>query len=168
MEQNNDMDERLIVLMNEYGDSVLRMCYVYLKDYQLAEDMAQETFIKVYQHYEEFQNQSSVKTWILKIAINLCKNQMRTHWWKYRSQQELVEAGIDEYYDSFLDRQVVLTEIAKLPVKYREIILLYYYQELSILEIAALLNEKESTIKARLVRARKKLKPELAEVLCYE
>lgn len=168
MEQNNDMDERLIVLMNEYGDSVLRMCYVYLKDYQLAEDMAQETFIKVYQHYEEFQNQSSVKTWILKIAINLCKNQMRTHWWKYRSQQELVEAGTDEYYDSFLDRQVVLTEIAKLPVKYREIILLYYYQELSILEIAALLNEKESTIKARLVRARKKLKPELAEVLCYE
>ncbi len=51
MEQNKDMDEWLIVLMNEYGDSVLRMCYVYLKDYQLAEDMAQETFIKIYQHY---------------------------------------------------------------------------------------------------------------------
>ncbi len=168
MEQNKDVDEQLIVLMNEYGDSVLRMCYVYLKDYQLAEDMAQETFIKVYQHYEEFQNRSSVKTWILKIAINLCRNQMRTHWWKYRSEQELLETGAEEYYDSSLDSQVILAEIAKLPVKYREVILLYYYQELAILEIANLLNEKESTIKARLVRARKKLKPELAEVICYE
>ena len=168
MEENETISNRLTALMNEYGDSVLRMCYVYLKDYQLAEDVAQETFVRVYQHYEEFRNQSSIKTWILKIAINLCKNQMRTHWWKDRSDQELLEADTSESYDSFLDRQLVLNEIAKLPAKYKEVILLYYYQELAISEIASLLNEKESTIKARLVRARRKLKPELAEVFCYE
>ena len=93
---------------------------------------------------------------------------MRTHWWKDRSDQELLEADTSESYDSFLDRQLVLNEIAKLPAKYKEVILLYYYQELAISEIASLLNEKESTIKARLVRARRKLKPELAEVFCYE
>lgn len=168
MESNENMEKRLTVLMDEYGDSVLRMCYVYLRDYQLAEDVAQETFIRVYQHYGEFQNQSSIKTWILRIAINLCKNQMRTHWWKCRSGKEILEIDTDEYYDSFLDRQMVLLEISKLAPKYKEVILLYYYQELSIGEIAHLLNEKESTIKARLVRARKQLKPELEEVLCYE
>lgn len=163
-----NIDDCLTVLMNEYGDSVLRMCYVYLHDYQLAEDVAQETFIKVYQHYGEFQNKSSIKTWILKIAINLCKNQMRTHWWKCRSEKELLEADTKEDYDTFLDRQIVLSEIGKLSVKYKEVLLLYYYQELTISEIADLLNEKESTIKARLVRGRDRLKPKLAEVYGYE
>lgn len=168
MENNADMEEYLTFLMNQYGNSVLRMCYVYLKDYQLAEDMAQETFVRVYQHYEEFHNLSSIKTWIIQIAINLCKNQMRTHWWKERFHQEIIEVEADGYYESFLDRQMVLTEISKLSVKYREVILLYYYQELTIREIADVLGEKESTIKARLVRAREKLKPELKEELCCE
>lgn len=168
MEQNEEIEKRLTLLMNEYGDSVLRMCYIYLHDYQLAEDVAQETFIKVYQHYGEFQNKSSIKTWILKIAINLCKNQIRTHWWKCRSDKEFLEADTCEYYDTVLDRQMVLSEIGKLSAKYREVILLYYYQELTISEIASLLNEKESTIKARLVRGRKQLGSELAEVFCYE
>ena len=56
---------------------------------------------------------------------------------------------------------MVLSEIGKLPVKYKEVILLYYYQQLTISEIASLLNEKESTIKSRLARARKKLEPRL-------
>ena len=168
MNEHEDMDKRLAILMNEYGDSVLRMCYLYLKDYQLAEDVAQETFIRVYQHYGEFKKQSSIKTWILQIAINLCKNQIRTKWLKTRSEYEIPEISEDGYYDSFLNRQMVLQEISKLSIKYREVLLLYYYQELSISDISNMLGEKESTIKARLVRARNKLKPELKEVFCYE
>lgn len=161
MEEYQNMEEYLSILINEYGDSVLRMCYIYLRDYQLAEDVAQETFIRVYQHYGRFRNQSSVQTWILKIAINLCKNQMRTHWWRYRSEKELLEVDTTGYYDGLVDRQTVLSEIGKLPIKYKEVILLYYYQQLTILEIAGLLNEKESTVKSRLVRARKKLKTKM-------
>lgn len=161
MEEYQNMEEYLSILINEYGDSVLRMCYIYLRDYQLAEDVAQETFIRVYQNYGRFRNQSSVQTWILKIAINLCKNQMRTHWWRYRSEKELLEVDTTGYYDGLVDRQTVLSEIGKLPIKYKEVILLYYYQQLTILEIAGLLNEKESTVKSRLVRARKKLKTKM-------
>lgn len=170
MEENTeqDMEKRLTVLMNEYGDSVLRMCCIYLRDYQLAEDMAQETFLRVYQHYGDFNNRSSLKTWILQIAINLCRNQMRTRWWKSRSRTEIGEIQTNEYEDSFLEREMILEEIGKLPPKYKEVILLYYYQELTITEIAEVIGEKKSTVKARLVRARNKLKPELKEVLCYE
>lgn len=169
MEKNDDIDGYLTFLMNTYGNSVFRMCYVYLKDYQLAEDIAQETFIRVYQHYGEFCNRSSIKTWIIQIAINLCKNQMRTHWWKNRFHQgiEEVEEAAD-CYDSILNGQLILNEICKLSIKYREVILLYYYQELTISEISKALDVKESTIKARLVRAREKLKPRLREVLWDE
>ena len=79
-----------------------------------------------------------------------------------------VEEEATDSYDSILNGQLILEEISKLPVKYREVILLYYYQELTISEIAKILYMKESTIKARLVRAREKLKPRLREVLWGE
>lgn len=167
MEKHDDMDEYLTSLMNRYGDSVFRMCYAYLKDYQLAEDVAQETFIQVYQHYGEFRNQSSIKTWIIQIAINLCKNQMRTRWWKVQFYQKIMEMEeVEECYDSLLNRQIIFEEICKLPVKYREVILLYYYQGLKISEIAKILNKSDSAIKSRLTRARERLKPRLEKVLC--
>ena len=57
-------------LINEYGDSLLRMCYLHLKDYHLAEDAVQETFIKAMRSYDSFGHRSSEKTWIMRIAIN--------------------------------------------------------------------------------------------------
>mgnify|MGYP000154107337 CR=1 FL=1 len=71
--------ERLII---EYGDAVLRMCFLYLKDYHLAEDAAQETFIKAMKHYDSFNRKSSEKTWLTRIAINCCKNIMRMNWFR--------------------------------------------------------------------------------------
>ena len=63
-------------LMREYGDSVFRMCYLYLKDYYLAEDATQETFIKAMKSYDSFLHNSNEKTWLIRIAINSCKNIM--------------------------------------------------------------------------------------------
>ena len=60
-------------LMNTYGDELLRMCFLYLKDYQLAEDAVQDTFLKAMKSYQFFQHQSSEKTWLTRIAINCCK-----------------------------------------------------------------------------------------------
>lgn len=168
MSEIRDEEQRLKSLMDEYGDCVLRMCYVYLKDYQLAEDVTQETFIRVYQHLDKFQGQSSIKTWIVQIAINLSRNQMRTNWWRNRADEELPEISANEYMDTFVDRQLIMNEVSRLPLKYKEAILLYYYQELSIAEVAMVLHLNESTVKTRLARAKKKLKPELKEVLCYE
>lgn len=66
----NINEEIISRLINQYGNSILRMCYMYLKDYQLAEDVTQETFLQVYEKYETFENRSSEKTWITRIAIN--------------------------------------------------------------------------------------------------
>ena len=171
MPKSSDMDGKqdLEQIMDAYGNAILRMCYIYLKDYQLAEDITQETFIRVYQHYHEFNGKSSLKTWITQIAINLCKNEMRTKWWKNRENAEVTEIlEGDASYDDHLDSQLIVSEIAKLPQKYREVILLFYYQEFSIQEIAEILGERKTTVKTRLSRARAMLKPGLKEELCYE
>lgn len=57
-------------LIETYGDSVLRMCYLYVKDYQIAEDIAQETFIQVFRKYNAFEHKADIKTWMTRIAIN--------------------------------------------------------------------------------------------------
>lgn len=158
-----DKKEIVTELIHEYGDSVLRMCYLYLKDYHLAEDVTQETFLTVLRKYDTFRQQSSVKTWMIKIAINLCKSQMRTNWFAAKKQDTFPELSFEENYDGMLDRTVLITEIGNLRPKYREVILLYYYQELSVREIAEVLGQKEPTIKARLQRAREQLKMRLKE-----
>lgn len=163
-----DIRKNLEPIMDTYGDAILRMCYIYLRDYQLAEDITQETFIRVYQHCDLFSGKSSLKTWITQIAINLCKNEMRTKWWKNCDRAERMEPVQEAPYDDRLNRQVIAGEIARLPKKYREVILLYYYQELTIPEIAEISGERKSAIKTRLSRARAMLKPELQEGLCYE
>ncbi len=160
---NKLSDDEIAKIVNEYGNSVMRMCYLYLKDYQLAEDVTQETFIKVYEKISTLQNRAALKTWIISIAINLCKNQLRTHWFKMITLEHFPEVPCKDEYSSLLEKSVISAEIMKLQPKYREVILLYYYQELSVKEIAHILNAKETTILQRLKRAREKLKPALEE-----
>ncbi len=156
-------DELLSKLIAKYGDSILRMCYLYLKDYHLAEDVVQETFIQVYNHYDSFRHQSSVKTWIIRIAINLCRNQMRTRWFSLGRVDEFPILPCSEAYDGMLEHERLLAEIGRLKPHYREVILLFYYQELTVKEIASLQGKKESTVKQRLKRAREQLRKALKE-----
>lgn len=162
---NKQSKENIDAIVEEYGNSVLRMCYLYLKDYQLAEDVTQETFIKVYEKIDTFRHDASIKTWIMSIAINLCKNQMRTHWFKRTSLEHFPELATKDVYGEILKNNVISMEIMRLQPKYREIILLYYYQELSVKEISTILGMKEATVLQRMKRAREQLKPFLKEVL---
>lgn len=151
-------NEYISGLMSKYADSILRMCYIYLKDYHLAEDVTQKTFIRVMKHYGKFRKASSEKTWIMRIAINLCKSQLKSGWHRRVNYDTVPEMAYDADYDGALNRQEVFEKISKLGTKYREVILLYYYQEMSISEIAVVLKLKESAVKVRLFRGREQLK----------
>ena len=161
MPADNDL-ERLI---NEHGDTLLRMCYLFLKDYQLAEDAVQETFIKVMKSYGTFKHKSSEKTWITRIAINVCKNEMRGGWFRIKKDNNFEEGIIREYAfeDAGADRDSLSRAIMRLNIVDREIILLYYYQELYIKEIAPIMHISENAALQRLRRAREKLKKFLVE-----
>lgn len=153
---NNDNSPDMQRLINEYGNDLLRMCYLYLHDLQLAEDVVQDTYIKVYQNWDKFKGKSSEKTWITSIAINACKSYLRRSWYK----NLLFSSDITQepYREEKINDDTVLKEISKLKPRYREIILLFYYQEMKTKEIAAALRITESAVTVRLSRARKQLK----------
>lgn len=153
-------------IVAEYGDSLLRMSFLYLKDYHLAQDAVQDTFIKVYRSYSGFNGKSSEKTWIMRIAINVCKNYLRSNWWKRIDAGAALETIPSD--EIGIQDDALLKAIMTLPVKYKETILLYYYQGLKIHEIAEALHIPESTVSVRLKRARERLKSQLKGDFCYE
>ena len=152
-------------LMHEYGDALLRTCYLYLKDYHLAEDAVQETFIKAMKSYDSFEHRSSEKTWLMRIAINCCKNVMRTRWFRTRQNnwENFMNRMSDDPIDDFLEKDSVSAAIMELNTDDRQIIVLYYYQELSVKEIAIVIGKSENTTLQRLNRARGKMKKILTE-----
>ena len=151
-------------LMSDYGDTIFRMCFLYLRDYQLAEDATQETFIKA-MTYEKFEHRSSEKTWLTRIAINCCKNIMRTNWFQIIKNNIIESDGnvSDNLINDFIEKNSISNAILKLDLGDRKLIILYYYQELSIKDIAVISATSENTVNQRLFRARKRLKKILME-----
>lgn len=148
-------------IVDQYGTALLRMCYLYLKDMQLAEDAVQDTFLKVYRNYGQFNGGAGEKTWVTRIAINVCKDYLRTAWRRRVNVVEELNDIPDAEGTHAAEDGALLNEVMALKPKYREVLLLYYYQDLKISEIAKVLGAPESTISVRLKRAREQLKSRL-------
>ena len=155
-------------LIEDYGQEVYRIAYFYIKDRQLAEDVFQEVFYKVMKNYHKFQHQSSEKTWLTRITINTCKDLLRTNWIKRVTTFSTCQEPQSDYEAPFdIEKQEEYQElyqmIQKLPTKYKDVILLFYYKELSYEEISQILGIPEGTVRSRLARARTKLKKMISE-----
>ncbi len=144
-------------LMDSYGDGILRLCYLFLRDRALAEDAAQETFVRAWQHYGTFQGQAHEKTWLSAIAVNLGRNLLRSPWHSRRVDLPAMAEPAAEDADRSDD--TVVRAVLALPKKYREVVVLYYYQEWSTAEIARVLGIPQGTVTVRLKRARDRLRP---------
>ena len=156
----NNKSPNMQLLIEEYGDSMLRVCFLYLHDRHLAEDALQEAFIKIYQNWSNFRGDCSEKTWITRIVINVCRSQLRSSWLKKVILSNRLENDAS-YNAAVIEDDTVLKEISKLRPKYKEVILLFYYREMKTKEIAATLGLSESAVSVRLNRARKQLKKQL-------
>lgn len=160
-------------LMQEYGTKVLHLAYYYLKDRHLAEDVAQEVFVRAYRNWGSFRGESSAYTWLYRITVNLCRDKARSAWFRRLLPSDDPRAATDDpefaspeddpEESAILgdDRERLMAQIMKLPESYREAIILYYYQDLSTSEIAQVTGQNENTIKTRLFRARAMLKEQL-------
>lgn len=165
-------DKLIEELIERFGDDILRICYLYTKDYSQAEDLFQEVFIKVYKNIDSFNNQCEVSTWITRIAINACKDYLKSAWIKRnillecRKRRKNINTENEAIKD--IEKDYILSSVLNLPSKYREVIYFYYYKDLKTKEIAEVLKLKESVVRSRLMRAREILKKELKEGLAYE
>ena len=145
----------------EYRENIFHLCSLMLGDYQLAEDAMQETFYKALCKYHGFKGRSSPKTWLTRIAVNVCKDRLRRKSSLEAPEAELEGAAApDEGIDSRLS---VIDAINALPLELREVVVLYYYQELTHKEIAKLLRLTVPNVAYRLRTARSKLKNYLSE-----
>ena len=148
-------------LISQYGDGLLRVCLLYLKDYALAEDAVQETFLRAYRSWSGFEGRSSEKTWLTSIAINVCKNALRSPWKRKMVGEDAllyIRAEDPELPDPTVSRAVM-----KLPRDQRAAVILYYVQGMKTREIAQALGIPVATVSSRLSRARQKLRAELKE-----
>lgn len=154
-------------LYSEYATGILRMCYLYLNDYQLAEDAMQETFVRVFRYYGKFAKKSSAKTWITRIAINVCKDIIAKKCDEQMWQPDEVEAdgGCEEHqYLSVENNMVISQAIGKLEEKLRAVVILFYYQENNTAQIAKILDIPRTSVEFRLKKARKLLQEEMKGV----
>ena len=151
-------DQTIERLITQYQTSLLRLCYVQLQDQALAEDAVQETFLKAYKGFDSFRGDSNEKTWLIRIAVNTCRDFQRGGWFKHTDRRvtpDMLPVGTVQPDTEDLDLSLA---VMKLPRKIREAILLYYYQDMSTEEIAETLGIAQSSVSNRLRRGREKLR----------
>ena len=150
-------------LMEQYGSSLLRMCALYLKDADLAQDAVQETFIRAYRHSDNYRGESSEKTWLTVIAMNVSRDMLRPAWFRHQSRSTDIDALPEQPADFEFPDNTVLTEVMHLPAKYREVILLRYYEGLKLKEVASALGLSDGRVRSRLNKANELLRDRLKE-----
>ena len=149
-------EETLTRLVRDHQQSLLRLCYLSLRDEELARDAVQETFLKAFQSLDRFRGDSSEKTWLTRIALNVCRDMRRTNWARFVDRRVTPDAlrHTAESPDKAAELNIA---ISRLPGKLREAVLLYYYHGMTLEEMAEVLRAAKSTVSMRLKQAREKL-----------
>lgn len=144
--------------LQRHGRQILHLAWSYLHSQADAEDVLQDAMVQLMKTSPQFQSEDHEKAWLLRVAINLCKNRLKNPW---RQHDELPEdypaQGIPE------ESMELLQAVSALPLKYREVIHLFYYEDATTAQIAALLGKHESTVRSLLSRAREMLRVTLRE-----
>lgn len=145
-------------LVRLYYAEILRYCLFRLPDRSMAEDAVQETFLKVFRHFDDYRHRGHFRAFLYKVAANVCRDLWRKRRWEPVPEQIPVEEkGIRERED----REDFKRLVALLPEELREIVVLRFSQELKLKEIAGITGLPARTVQSRLRRALKLLKQEL-------
>ncbi|MFJ7994895.1 sigma-70 family RNA polymerase sigma factor [Peribacillus frigoritolerans] len=161
--QMKDEKSLLDEIMSLYGQDILQLVYSYVKDSVVAEDLTQEIFIKCYKALPTYNQQSNIRTWLWRIAINHCKDYRKS--WYFRkvstAEEEQDWTSTDNVEEEVIqqdeDRQLAVA-VMELPIQYRELIYLHYFQEMKLKEISEITGVKLGTVKTRMRQAKRRLK----------
>lgn len=153
-------------LLDKYGNTILRLAYTYLKNQADAEDVVQDVFLSIIEKQPVFNDETHEKSWIIRAAINTCKDRLKLYWNKNKcSIDDIGEISSNDTYN--ID-STILDAVMSLSEKYRIVVYMFYYEEYSTPEIARLIGKSEVTVRSLLHRARKQLKIMLKEEYDFE
>jgi RNA polymerase sigma-70 factor (ECF subfamily) len=156
------MNEETIV--RTYADMVYKIAYRYMGNPTDADDVFSETFLTYFKKERSFQEEEHRKAWLIRVTVNCCNSHFVAPWRKNVDCMDDYTLSQIPDEDNAIERSEdtdVYAQILRLPQSMREVIILFYYENMPIKEIAQTLGESEANIKKRLSRARQKLKLEL-------
>lgn len=166
-------DQALAELVERYQNDIFRFCLHYLKNVEIAKEMAQETFLRIYTARARFEVSRKFKPWMLCIARNLCLNELKRRKMvqmetleEYASSSredtgEILRSSDDSPYELLLTQErhrYLLEVLDRLPEESREIVVLRYFQKLSAREIADIVDSTEGAVRTRLHRILKQMR----------
>lgn len=159
-----DKEHVIEQLMTLYTEKVYLLAFSFVKDQGLAEDISQEVFLKAYKYLDRFRGEASIKSWIYRITVNTAKDFLTKKGFKqlllhnsFLENFKKDKSSEAIYLEADRNEKLILSILA-LPAKYREVIVLHYFHDLKVNEVAAALEIKQNTVKTRLARGRKLLK----------
>lgn len=157
-----DVRETIDQWMRQHGSRLLRLCTLNLRDASLAQDAVQDTFLKAFKQFHRFRGDADPLTWLTAIAMNVCRDYRRTAWFRHVDRRVEADALPTPADFSFPDNTVIRTVMA-LPPRYREVVLLRYYQNMKQKDIAAALSLSDRAVRQRLSKANNLLREQLKE-----
>lgn len=144
--------------IEQYGNTVRRLCMIHLKNYQDTEDIFQTVFLKYFLSSVVFENDEHEKAWFIRITINACKDLIKSF---FHSRTVPLDELLGQSEELTPDNSDVLEAVLSLPEKYRDVVYLYFYEEYSAVEISRILKKKTNTIYTLLTRSKRLLKEKL-------
>ena len=148
------MQENFEAFYLRHFKAVYRVCYAFMKNAQDAEDCAEDAFVRAMTCGVAFENERHERSWLTTTAMNVCKDKLK-HWWRRKVTPIDEETELATETD---EKSEVADAVMALPVKYKEVVWLYYYEGYQTDEIAAMLGRAPSTVRNQLRDARAKLK----------
>lgn len=139
-------------IIHKYFNTVYRLALSQTFNVSYAEDVTQDVFLKYWQKKDTLKSDEHIKAWLIRVTINQSKSVFMSSWFK-----KTVPLSEEITFDSE-EKSDVYFAVQELPLKYRTVVHLFYYEDMGIKEISACLNIKESTVKSQLHRGRKMLK----------
>ena len=153
-------EEAFLALFDQYRPMVYALALSYTRSPQDAEDVTQTVLLKLYECKKEFESEEHMKHWILRVAVNESRHVLRSFW---RRTSVPLEEWREQAVQEDPARAEVLEAVMALEPKYRVAVYLYYYEGLSVAEVAGAMKANVSTVQTWLLRARARLKQALSD-----
>lgn len=158
MAWDESYNDKFDLKYDTYGVMLYRLSMMYIGNNDDAEEIMQEAFLKLLYNAPDFVDDEHEKRWLIRITINLCKDRLKSHWFKKTCPYNDIDLFAQDETDIEMAQLILL-----LPPKYKDVIHLYYFENYSIKEIGQILHIGTSAVKMRLKRAKEFLRIELEE-----
>jgi len=156
--EQKDKNDVVSIAIEKYANLVRRICFLYLKDKSDVEDVFQEVFLSYFLNIDQLKDEQHQKAWLYRVASNKCKNLQKSFWRKKVVRVEEMDIPYENP-----EQGELIKEILKLPINYKEVIYLHYYEGWTVPEIAEMKKKNINTIYSRLRYAKARLKKKMEE-----